>query len=698
MLKDFFKPQTVAVIGASRTPGKVGYELVFNLKDANFEGEVVPVNPSATDILGIKCYPDLKTYGKTVNLSIISLPTKAVKDATMASIEAGAKAICIITAGFKEVSHEGALLEKEIANICKEHDVRLLGPNCLGLINANHKMNASFAKQMPLVGKISVISQSGALCAAILDWAEKEKVGFSKVISMGNKADLDENDFIEALAVDEDTKVITCYLESINKGSKFIETASKISRTKPIVVFKSGTTASGSKAASSHTGSLAGADVAYTAAFQKSGVIRANSFESLFDISLALSMQKTPKGKNVAVITNAGGPGIMATDAIENSGMKMATLDKTLQQELASKLSPAASVANPIDILGDGAPDKYAEAVIMAQKDPNVDSIIVILTPQAMTKAVESAEEIGKIITHEKPILAVWMGGVIVDKGRDVLSTLGIPSFTDPVRAVNTLKTMLTYGMWLSKEKEVPQSFDVDKKTVEKVLEDAKEKGISQLGEVETKTMFKAYGITIPEGGLAKTKEEAGKIAEKSGYPIAMKISSPDIVHKSDVGGVKLFLKNKDEVENAFEEMTTRIAKNQPNAKIVGTYLERMCDNGKEVIIGMTRDPQFGPMIMFGLGGIFVEVMKDVVFKLAPLTKSEAMEMITSIKSYPILRGVRGHAGFDVEKIADALQRISQLVTDFPQIKEMDINPFFAGDKAKDNCISVAADGRMTSF
>ncbi|MGI6680540.1 MAG: acetate--CoA ligase family protein [Bdellovibrionota bacterium] len=569
----------------------------------------------------------------------------------------------------------------------------MLGPNCLGIINAHHKMNASFAKQMPLTGSISVLSQSGALCAAILDWAEKEKVGFSKVISMGNKSDLDENDFIEALAEDEDTKVITCYLESINNGAKFMDIASKVSKTKPIVIFKSGTTASGSKAASSHTGSLAGADVAYSSAFHKSGVIRAHSFESLFDISLALSMQKPPKGKNVAVITNAGGPGIMATDAVENSGMNMAVLDKTLQQELAEKLSAAASVANPIDILGDGSPEKYAEALIMAQKDPNVDAVVVILTPQAMTKAVESAEEIAKNMTHEKPVLAVWMGGVIVDEGRDVLSKNGIPNFTDPVRAITTLKTMLDYGTWLNKKEEKQVSFNVDKKAVEEILADAKKKGLTQLGEVETKAMFKAYGIDIPQGGLAKSKEEAGNIAEQAGYPIAMKISSPDIVHKSDVGGVKLFLKSKEEVEAAFEEMTTRIAKSHPKANIVGTYLERMCDGGKEVIIGMTRDPQFGPMIMFGLGGIFVEVMKDVVFKLAPLSKSDAMEMISSIKSYPILAGVRGHAGYDVEKIADVLQRVSQLIIDFPEIKEMDINPFFVGEKGK---VSLAADGRMS--
>ena len=696
MLKDFFNPQTVAIIGASRTLGKVGYELVFNLIESKFEGNIVPVNPSADEILGIKCYPDLKTYGKTVNLSVISLPTKAVKGAVEASIEAGAKAICIITAGFKEVSKEGAQLEREIADICKTSGVRLLGPNCLGLINAHHKMNASFAKQMPLTGSISVISQSGALCAAILDWAEKEKVGFSKVISMGNKSDLDENDFIEALATDKDTKVITCYLEGINNGARFMETAKKVAKTKPIVVFKSGTTASGSKAASSHTGSLAGADIAYTSAFHKSGVIRANSFEALFDISLALSMQKTPKGKNVAVITNAGGPGIMATDAIENSGMKMAELDKTLQAELASKLPAAASVHNPIDILGDGSPDKYAEALITAQKDPNVDSIVVILTPQAMTKAVESAEEIAKNMTGEKPVIAVWMGGVIVDKGRDILSKNGIPSFTDPVRAIATLKTMLDYGTWLNKKEETPQSFNVDKNAVKAILDVAKAKGLTQLGEVETKAMFKAYGVSIPNGGLAKTKEEAGKIAENAGYPIAMKISSPDIIHKSDVGGVKLFLKSKEEVEAAFEEMTTRIAKAKPEAKIVGTYLERMCDGGKEVIIGMTRDPQFGPMIMFGLGGIFVEVMKDVVFRLAPLTKSDAEEMVQSIKSYPILKGVRGHAGYDTDKIIDALQRISQLVVDFPEIKEMDINPFFVGERGKEGATSLAADGRMT--
>ena len=692
MYEALLEPKAVAVIGASRAPGKVGYEILANLKKGGFKGKIVPINPSSNEVCGITCYPDLNAYGKKIDLAVIAIPTAFVETAVGNAIAAGAGAIVTITAGFKEVGKEGAELQDRIRDICRSKGVHLLGPNCLGLINAQHRMNASFAKHMPLPGGISVISQSGALCTAILDWAVSRNLGLAKLISMGNKADLSETDFLTAFSDDDATDVVVGYLESIDSGDDFMKAAEEASRKKPVVVFKSGVTQAGGKAASSHTGSLAGADMAYGAAFKRSGIIRADTFEALFDYAMALAMQPLPKGDHVAIITNAGGPGIMAADAVELQGMKVAMLEGASASALKEHLPSAASVGNPIDVLGDADPERYVKAVEAAQDDASIDSIVVILTPQAMTKPVETAQAIAASAKSEKPILVSFMGGHDVSSGRDELMALNLPDYPSPERAVAALKAMTDYSAWLSRPPRILTRFLVNRKRVSRIINRHIRTSQCQVGEAQAKEILRAYGFDVPAGMIAGTADEAIETAQKIGFPVAMKIASPDVIHKSDMGGVKLGLDSEDDVRDAFDLMTMRIRQRVPDARIEGVYIEQMCKRGREVILGMTRDPQFGPMLMFGLGGIFVEVMKDVAFHIAPITEREAMQMLENTNSFALLKGVRGQAGVDLDAIAMGLQRISQLVTDFPQIVEMDINPFIVGRTGE---TSIAADARI---
>ena len=691
-LAKLLTPETIAVIGASRKPGKVGYEIVANLQRGGFAGTLALVNPAAEEILGVPCFPSLKAFGKPIDLAVIAVPAAAVRAAVDAALGAHAGAVCIVSAGFKEVGAGGAKLEREIAELCTSRNARLLGPNCLGLINTQHRMNASFAAQMPREGNISVISQSGALCTAILDWAAGRKMGLSKLISIGNKADLDERDFVSALADDGHTGVIVAYLESIASGEDFIHAAAAAASIKPVVVLKAGTSLAGARAASSHTGSLAGADIAYGAAFRRSGIVRAATFESLFDCAAALAMQPLPKGRRVAVISNAGGPGIMAADAVENLGMEIAQLAGATTAALRAKLPAAASVGNPIDVLGDADPERYAEALDAAQDDASVDAIIVILTPQAMTQPAATARTIVERLRGNKPVLASFMGGLEVLPGREELVKAGLPDYPSPERAVAALKAMCEYADWRRMPPRVVTRFPVNRRRVHRILHRCVRSGESQVGEADAKDVMRAYHFTVPEGRLASTADDAVEAAAKIGFPVAMKIASPDIIHKSDLGGVKLNLATRDEVCDAFDLMMLRIGRAIPQARLHGVYLERMCPRGREVILGMTRDPQFGPMLMFGLGGIFVEIMKDVAFHLAPITADEARAMLRSTKSYRLLEGARGEDRVDTTVIADCLQRLSQLVTDFPQIEEMDINPLIVGGVGTD---PVVADARI---
>ncbi len=694
-LESFFNPQSVAIVGASRQKGKVGYEILTNMIAADYKGKIFPINPNTDSIEGLKCYPDLASIGQVPELVIIIVPAKIVPVVMQQCAKAKVKSVIIITAGFKEVGKEGKLLEEQIIQIAKQANIRIIGPNCLGVIAPANKLNASFAGVLPAEGVIGYVSQSGALLAAILDMANANDIGFSKLVSIGNKADIDELDVIKALGEDQDTKVIAGYLESITNGNEFVRQAERISHNTPILLIKSGASEAGAKAASSHTGSLAGGEVAYESAFARAGIIRCNSIKQQFDFAQALAFQPLPAGPSVAVITNAGGPGIMAADAVEAKGLTFAKLSEETVNKLSANLPPASNLYNPIDILGDALADRYEFALDVVIKDPNVDTVLILLTPQAMTEAAATAKAIVKI-THQysaKPALACFLGAEKVEEGIRILRDGKIPCYDSPESAVATIKAMADYVRWHNRPKRVVKLFPVNRRKVENIIERHLRRGDQEIGETDSKAILQAYGFKTPEGSIANTPDQAANIAEQLGYPVVLKIWSSEIVHKSDVGGVKLGLNSAEQVRDAFDLMMYRIPKKQPDANILGVLVEKMYKLGKEVILGMNRDPHFGSLMMFGMGGIMVEVMKDVSFYLAPLTAEEAKQMLISTKTYQILKGVRGQEGVDIDAIAEGLQRLSQLVTEFPQIQELDINPYMVGPPGT---TPIAVDARMS--
>jgi acetyl coenzyme A synthetase (ADP forming)-like protein len=694
-LETFFSPNTVAIVGASAKPGKVGHEILTSMLKAGYPGRIFPVNNKADQIEGLKCFTDLASISQVPDLVIIVVPANVVPDVMQQCVAVGAKSVVIITAGFKEVGTEGARLEKKIVQIARQGGVRVIGPNCLGLIVPKSKLNASFGGEMPVAGATGYLSQSGALMAAILDMANAGGIGFSKLVSIGNKADIDELDIIKAFGQDEDTKVIAGYLESITDGNLFVREAERISQSKPILLIKSGGTEAGAKAASSHTGSLAGGETAYEAVFDRAGIIRCSSIKQQFEYSQAFEYQPLPKDSRITVITNAGGPGIMAADEIERHGLKFAKLSEQTINTLADKLPAAANVHNPVDVLGDALADRYEFALNVVLDDDNVDMVLVLLTPQAMTQCTETARAIVNVVSQkaEKPVLACFLGASKVDQARKLLRQNNIPIYEAPASAVMTMKVMNDYVRWKSRPKRVVKLFPVNRRKVENIIERHLRQGLREVSEMDSKDIIEAYGFVTPKGSVATTADQAASIANQLGYPVVLKIWSPNILHKSDIGGVKVGLKNATEVMDAFDLMMFRIPKRQPEAKILGVLVQEMCTVGREVILGMNRDKRFGPLMMFGMGGTMVEVLKDVSFYLAPLTADEAKEMLVSTRTYRMLEGVRGQKGVDIDALAEGLQRLSQLVTEFPQIQEMDINPYMIGPEGT---TPVAVDARMS--
>jgi acetyltransferase len=694
-LDKFFSPQSVAIVGASQQKGKVGYEILVNMISAGFPGKIYPVNNKAESIEGLKCYPDLLAIGETPDLVVIVVPAVVVPDVMNQCAKIGARSVIVITAGFKEVGTEGRALEQRVVQIAQQANIRVIGPNCLGVIAPANKVNASFGGALPAPGGVGYLSQSGALLAAILDMANANGIGFSKLVSIGNKADVDELDLIMALGKDDETKVIAGYLESITDGNAFVRRAEQISNTKPILLIKAGGTSAGAKAASSHTGSLAGGETAYEAVFERAGIVRCESIEQQFNYAQAFAYQPLPKAYSVAVITNAGGPGIMAADAIERHGLGFAKLSEKTIEKLASKLPAAANVHNPVDVLGDALADRYEFALDVVLDDRNVDIVLVLLTPQAMTEAEATAEAVVRMAgkKSKKPILACFMGAGKVAQAATILRQGHIPQYSSPESAVDVIKVMVDYVRWRARPKRVVKLFPVNRRRAENIVEKYLRKGLREVGEADAKEVLEAYGFVTPKGSLATTPEQAANIADQIGYPVVLKIWSQDIVHKSDVGGVKLGLKSGQEVMDAFDLMMYRIPKRAPDAHILGVFVQQMVKGGKEVILGMNRDPRFGPLMMFGMGGVMVEVMKDVSFYLAPLTADEAKQMLINTRTYKMLQGVRGQEGVDIDAVAEGLQRLSQLVTEFPQIKELDINPFVVGPEGT---IPIAVDARMS--
>jgi acetyl coenzyme A synthetase (ADP forming)-like protein len=684
MLDMFFRPESVAVIGASRDATKLGHGILQNIVQYGYKGAVYPINPSSPEVLGLPAYPSVLDVPGPVELAVIVVPARFVSSVLEECGQKGVKGAIIISAGFREVGRNGKQRENELLAIARRYGMRLIGPNVLGVIDTISGLNASFAVGMPRRGTIAFMSQSGALCTSILDMALAQGVGFSHFVSLGNKADTNEIDFLEAWQSDPHTHVIVAYLEGIVDGARFMEVARKVNMRKPIVAIKSGTTSAGSRAVSSHTGTLAGSEKAYDAAFNQVGIIRARSVEDLFDYSVAFARQPLLASDRIAVVTNAGGPGIMAADAIEREGLQLASLEPETQLLLRERLPSAASVANPIDVLGDSLADRYDIAINAALSDPNVGAVVVILTPQVMTQIDETARAVGNASArHDKPIMACFMGEATVGSGVHILNEMQVPNYRVPERAVAALRAMSRYRQWREDPPPAITRFDVDIEKTRAVLDRVREEGRVTIGDAESREIMKAYGISMPQSELAANSEEAVAAAESIGYPVVMKIASPDILHKTDIGGVKLNLSSPTDVRDAFDLLVYRATRYMPDAEIWGCLVQEQVRGGKEIILGMSRDPQFGPLLLFGLGGIYVEALKDVTFRVAPIDAREAREMIAEIRAFSLLRGVRGEAPSDLDAIIDTLLRVSQLVTDFPEIAELDINPLIVFEQGR---------------
>jgi len=699
-LEHFFTPSSVAVIGASSEPGKVGYDILFNLIDAKFQGDIYPVNPKAETILDKPVYKTVLDIPGAVDLAVIVIPSKFVAGVLEQCGQKGIDAVVIISAGFKEVGPEGAILEKQMLEVAKKHGIRIIGPNCLGIISTSIGLNASFAPVTPKYGHLGLLSQSGALATAVLDWSTQAGIGYDKFFTFGNQSDVATIDLLEAWKDDLGIRAIVAYMEAVTDGKKFMDVAKATARVKPVIIVKSGTTAAGAKAAASHTGSLAGSDAAYDAALHQSGVLRARTVQELFDYAIAFTNQPLPLGRRIGIVTNAGGPGILCTDAVERMGMTLATPSPETVEKLRTKLPPAANFHNPIDVLGDAKAEVYEFAINTLLADPNVDAIITVVTPQTSTEIVETAQAIIEIDKGtDKPILACFMGGTLMQKGVDLLMNNDVPNYPFPERAVASLKAMAEYAEWLKMPEQTPLQGNYDKAAVEAAFAKARTpdrvtaKGTIELNAVECGDILKAYGFTLPGNQLCPTADAAVAFANSIGYPVVMKIASPDISHKSDVGGVKVGLADADAVRDTFESMVSSISAKMPQAQIWGVDIQQMVTQGKEVILGMSRDATFGPLMMFGLGGIYVEVLKDVTFRVAPLTERDAREMLTEIRSAKLLTGARGEKPVDIEALTQAIQRLSQLVTDFPEILEMDINPLKVQPETGG---AIAIDSRIT--
>ena len=688
-LDAIFQPRSVVVIGASSTKGKVGHDIFANLLRGEFKGTLYPVNPGARSILCVPCYKSVFDIDDEIDLAMIILPPKAALEAVRDCVEKKVRGLVIVSAGFKEVGGEGEEIEDEIARICREAGIRLIGPNCLGVINPHEdvSLNASFSTHMPEKGNISFISQSGALCTSVLDFAQSRGFGFSKFVSIGNKADVDELDLLRYYHKDPETNVIMIYMEALRMRPGLIDELKHIiagHRPTPILVIKSGKTAAGASAASSHTGSIAGTEAVYNAIFDAAGIIRVDTVDSLFDYAIAFGAGRIPEGNRVAIITNAGGPGIIATDMSEISGLKLARFSRETDDILHKYLPPTANFSNPVDVIGDASSDRYRYALEAVINDEGVDCVLMILTPQSMTDAIGTAKAIVSIYknTH-KPIVCCFMGVVDVSAGVKYLHENHVPVYQFPENAAKAMGKLYEATKWLTR-KILPQyDLSFDREKAARIVSECIENGKMILGEYEGADLLRCYGFELPPMQIASDGEQAARIAEEIGYPVVLKISSPDILHKMDAGGVVLNLKEAEAVKNACEAIIQSARAYKPEARIDGVLVQKMAPSGQEVILGVNKEPDFGHLLMFGLGGIYVELFKNVTFRLAPIGRNNARRMITGIKGFEILTGFRGKPEADIETIEKLLVGLSNMVMDNPQIKELDINPLLVHEKGQ---------------
>jgi acetyltransferase len=693
-LDKIFKPQRIAVIGATPRPKSVGATVLDNLLNSGSDAVVYPINPKHEAIHGIHAWRNIREVPKTPDLAIICIPAASVAQAVRECGEAGVGGIIILSAGFREVGAKGRELEQQIADEARKFPgLRIIGPNCLGVIVPGHRLNASFAGTLPLPGHVAFISQSGALCTAILDWADQKGLGFSYFVSIGNMLDVDLGDLIDYFGRQPEVRSIILYAESVTSARKFMSAARAFARIKPIVAYKSGRFAESAKAAASHTGAMAGEDAVYDAAFERAGIERCYEIDDMFDCAELLARQRPPSGPRIAIVTNAGGPGVMAADALLARDGVLATLSPSTIEALNQVLPPYWSHGNPVDVLGDADAQRYAAGTELVLSDENVDGVLVVLTPQAMTDATATAEAVGKLAPGtNRPILAAWMGGNTVQPGIDRLNKAGIPTYENPAKAVRAFMHLVSYArnreILYEMPREIPVRFPIDRSEIQERFATAfshSESLVSEplISETLCKAQLAAYGISTTRRLVAKSADEAVAAAKEIGFPIVMKILSPDISHKTDVGGVRLDLKNETDVRAAFEQITTSASHAVPTARIDGVSVQEMIVEpaAQELILGAKKDETFGAVLLLGMGGITAELLKDRVLELPPLNERLAHRMLTKLRCWPLLQGYRGRPGVDIDQLIEVLIRFSYLIADSPQIKEFDINPLIASPK-----------------
>lgn len=680
-IRKLFDPKSVALIGASEEEGSVGQTLMKNLLAGKGRRSVYPVNPNRPSVFGMKCYPTIKEVPEHVDLAVVAVPAKIVPSVVEQCGEVGVDGVVIISAGFREAGEEGRKLEERIESIRQRYGMRILGPNCMGVVRPHVNLNATFLRRVPEPGQIAFVSQSGALGAAILDRAIDAHIGFSMFVSLGSMLDVDFGDVINYLGNDPYTKSIIIYMESIGNAKKFMSAARGFARTKPIIVIKAGRFSESAKAAASHTGALAGDDAIYDASFKRAGVVRVKEIEDMFNCASVLDTNLLPEGARLAVVTNAGGPGVMAADAVVENRLALASLSKETFDSLNSFLPPHWSKSNPVDILGDADIARYVKALELLLSDKNVDGILVIYTPQGAAPPKELAESlVEKVKRRRKPVLCVWIGGSDLDDARQILYQNDIPTYNTPEDAVRTYMYMYIYKRNLELLYETPELLSVDwhppKNNLKVLIGRVAKEGRYVLTEDEAERFLEGYNIQVPPHAVAKDSEEAAYLAHEIGYPVVVKVLSQDVLHKSDVGGVVVGIRSDDELRRAVDSMTKRIRESMPNARLKGFYLQKMIEPiDYELIVGCKKDPYFGSVILFGMGGIGVEIFNDFSIGLPPLNQTLARRLIEDTKAYQMLRGYRNKPAVDIKQLEETLVRFSNLVVDFPEISEMDVNP-----------------------
>jgi acetate---CoA ligase (ADP-forming) len=680
-LTPFFNPQGVALIGASRDPGKLSYGVLLNLRDpeTGYPGPIYPVNPKADSILGLQCYPDISVVPDPIDLAILVIPANLVPKTIESCGKRGIKAAVIISGGFRETGTEGAARENQMVEIARRYGIRLMGPNGIGVIDTHTPLNTTFIRGMPARGQIAFLSQSGALCGGIIDWIVGRGIGFSRLLSVGNEADVNETDALPCLATDNNTQVIALYLEDVKDGLGFMAALRDTTAIKPVLALKAGRTRNGQTATASHTGALAGAHAAFQAACRQTGAIEVDSIATMFNGALALAYQPLPKGGRIAILTNAGGPAALAADAMETHGLSLARTSLETQSALREILLPDAQVAGPVDMLGGASDQEYRKAMELLLADPANDGILAILVPQALNNpeaVVQALSDASQAHTNYKPLLVCLMGEASLRDAFQKAHEKRIPAYTFPEDAIASFGILYRRSKWNSTPHDrasIPEEWDMEQ--AQSLLEEAKSSGRLALDAAEGRSILQAAGIPVPSDLLATNPDEAAEYARQVGFPVALKLASPDILHKTDIGGVILSIQDEASARKGFQTIVSQACAAHPEAQIRGVQVQKMIAGGQEVILGVKRDPTFGPLMMFGLGGIYVETLADVSFRLAPLTRLDAEEMLAEVRSAKLLAGIRGTPPSDREALIEVMLRLGWLAASCPSIKELDINP-----------------------